>query len=462
MESTLKSLSFCPVCVKPDKNNLNKIYDEFDDEQYKIIVVNCCLAGVNSLEYIKCLKENDVELPLLLLINSCGNDKIIDYATKNGLENHLILKPFTPLLLLDKIMSILGNKVDAKKIDNNLKKWDIKYPASISGAKILLVEDNEINQQVAQDLLLGAGVLVAIAKNGIEAIEMNRKEHFDLILMDLQMPEMDGYQASSIIKTDYPSVPIVAMTANAFEDDRKRCLEAGMDDHVSKPVDPERLYQTLEKWLPEIKINYKYEDIESCESLPGVNINIGLRRLQGNKKLYFKLLKQFCYKHCNDAQKIVELIDKGDFDAAQRIAHTIKSIAGTVGAIELFNAAQDIELAAKNRQKAIVNDELVNFRLALDIVIDGIQNLKTKEETSTSPIDSFSYDSLSIVVKELDVLLRERDSEAGEKAELLLKMLSESCYVDLASEIYELANDYEYDDAFGLLNSLMEKMEMDI
>jgi len=344
-------------------------------------------------------------------------------AESAGLDGFLI-KPVSPSTLFDAIMEAFGQEsLDDTRtaFDKATETIDIE---SIRGASLLLVEDNEINQQVAREILEGAGLLISIANNGQEAVDRVQETFFDAVLMDIQMPVLDGYAATRKIRelelkaqssklkakgsedlsafSFQPSasakrVPIIAMTAHAMAGDDQKSLAAGMDGHVTKPIDSDQLFRTLLKWVkprqasPEVKTGTESAGQDSTDSasdvvkdsfpvsLAGFDLADGLRRLQGNENLYTKLLKNFAAKYAGMAADIDLAIEAVDFEQAHGMVHSLKGMAGNLAAVKLQSAAIGLEKLVKhaNHEKPPANDELklksANLDDALNQAIQSIQ-----------------------------------------------------------------------------------------
>ena len=273
-------------------------------------------------------------VPRIMMVTAFGREELAAQAQQVGIQAYL-LKPVNASTMYDTMIDLFGEKGTGPSEALHQHQQTVEHQAA--GIRILLVEDNEMNQQIAKELLESEGATVTIASHGGIAVNLLRDgpqpSPFDIVLMDLQMPEMDGHTATRLLRADgrFNDLPIVAMTAHALVEERQRCLESGMNDHVTKPIDPNALFAALRRWVKpkampaQARAATTQGDPESeLSPIEGVNLEDGLKRVAGNKRLYRNLLEQFCQKTGRGGKQIAEAIEGGDHERAERLAHTLK------------------------------------------------------------------------------------------------------------------------------------------
>jgi two-component system sensor histidine kinase/response regulator len=417
-----------------------------------------------------------------------------------------LLKPVNPSMLFDAIMQAFGEALPETSRIAQRHEQEAQALKHIRGAHVLLVEDNEINQQVAREILEGAGLNVALATNGQEAVNAVKENEYDAVLMDVQMPVMDGYTAtrtirewelkaqSSKLKATEPKdknqdpalspqsseLPIIAMTAHAMAGDEDKSLQAGMNGHVTKPIDPDQLFATLQKWIqpsekraaaqkPVVSVEPSEEDkvvsieAELPESLPGFDLADGLKRLQGNKALYRKLLLNFATDYNEAANEIRESLDANDFERSHSLVHNLKGLAGNLSATELQAAAVNIEKLVKGVEKKPPLTKELNLKFseletALNQTLESVQSLGAAAEDITCKL---SDEELAGIPAELSQDIAKRVRAAAEMGDVMtlnaiaaeIKTHSESC-VPLSKQIVQMAEDFDLDGIQKLADEL--------
>ena len=371
MEQYLKEFSFEALPVASGEEALETLRaGAFMGElPFDLVLMDLKMPGMDGIEAARRIQQETTleRIPKIILVTGYGRDDVMEDARRSSLDGYL-LKPVTQSVLFDAIVGAFGRNPE-RGIEKGRRKAETPEGLdACRGARLLVVEDNEINRQLATEILAEEGFFVDTAENGRVGVdrvtEAASSAPFDVVLMDLQMPEMDGFAAAMEIRrrererSGSGGLPIVAMTADAMAGVRERVLESGMDDYVTKPIDPADLFRMLVKWirpgtrpLPPDYAGARAEppapETESCDlsKLGVVNPEIGLSRVAGNRKLYANLLCKFHRDYLGTPAGIRSAVADGDTQRAVRIAHTVKGVAGTIGAMDLHRIAERLESA---------------------------------------------------------------------------------------------------------------------
>ncbi|MCQ8130023.1 PAS domain S-box protein [Methylomonas rivi] len=347
----------------------------------------------------------------------------------------------------------------------NLTCADILLRQRHAGARVLLAEDNQINREVALDLLRDVGLVVDVAENGRVVLEKIASQSYDLVLMDVQMPEMDGLAAAHTLRMQpqLADLPILAMTANAFEDDRKACLQAGMNDFVPKPVVPELLYSKLLDWLPKTARISGQEtvppmtenaaefatDVRSFEAMAGPVSVDALRALKGDVVKYRHLLRMFVDTHGEDMPRVLRLISAGEIGEAQRLIHGLKGVVGVLGIRNVLETVKALDNALRQETSANERIRLAELSgLEINRLIEAIGDMPDEAESRAS--GEIDPTHAKQVVDELTALLIENNARASrlarDNADMLRWLLGDG-YADFARAI----DIFEYESALAIL-----------
>jgi two-component system, sensor histidine kinase and response regulator len=358
-------------------------------EPYDIVFMDWRMPGMDGLQTSRYIKSDETlhHEPAIVLVTAFGREEVRAEAEQLQLDGFLV-KPVTKSTIVDTLVNVFaGGGDDTEKVESG------EQIQQLRGARILLTEDNDINQQIASELLEGAGASVEVANNGREAVEIlangPEKPRFDVVLMDLQMPEMDGFQATARIRSDrrFAALPIVAMTAHATTEERQRCLDAGMNDHIAKPIDPDNLIETLMRYYQpataatpadargSVAQRQRPRDADTTlPSIDGLDARDGLARVGGNRRLYLKLLRDFVEQQGPAINRVSEALASGDIASAERLAHSLRGVAGNIGATRVQSVAARLEKAIRDR--AIAADVDAVKRAAADALHSLVTELR--------------------------------------------------------------------------------------
>ena len=426
------------------------------------------LDGVETGKRILALSDLDVP-PHLVMVTAYGREEVMKLAEESGFENVLI-KPVTSSILFDTAVAALGADLEVTEIVSAGPSFDIER---MRGARVLLVEDNEINQEVAMGQLEDAELFVDLAENGAVAVRMVHQNDYDIVLMDMQMPVMDGIEATRAIRSDpnFQALPIIAMTANALVSDREVCLQAGMNDHIAKPIDPDQLFGALLRWIKRPdgpgsalanRAAAKASAAPAADApldIAGIDAISALKRTGGNRSRYETLLRRFAQQQAATVDGIRKSLSVGDAATAERAAHSLKGAAGTLGAAALAEAAAKAETVIKTGQG--VDPALSSLSLVLRAAVEAIRT--ALPEAGPTNGGGLASANPATVIEPLARLKRLLESDDGEAADFIVDAKPTLSGVLTGAEIEtlsEFVGDFNFDGALKCLSGIADRLSL--
>jgi PAS domain S-box-containing protein len=468
---SLKGLALRAELASSGEDAIRELAATDSQDPYQLVMMDWHMPGMDGLEASRIIKRGGrlKHIPKIVMVTAFEREDIRTQAEEMGIDGYL-LKPVTPSTLYDtlvELFGVVGDKTELTRVTRTEA-----TPHDATGIRILLVEDNEVNQQVAAELLESAGASVRIANHGGEAvrilIEGEQPPPFDVVFMDLQMPEMDGFTATRLLRAQprFQGLPIIAMTAHALVEERQHCLEAGMNDHVSKPIEPDALFATLKRWANPRQVQaagaeHRPAKLAADVILPeidGVDVASGLKRVAGNKRLYRDLLVQFAAKQGDTDSQILAAIESGDRKLAERIAHTVKGVAGNIGLGQVFTAAEKLERTIREVDAAV--PALVEeFALVLSRQVQAIQqamrDVMPVRQAERSP--GSDARAASAAIAHLRTLLQSSDGDAAEAFLAVEDALAGACDKPRLSALSAAISEFDFVGALLRLDEIAKE-----
>ena len=461
---------------------------------FEVVFLDWMMPEMDGIEVARKLSELDLSpAPRLVMVTAYGREEGLSGAASVGIEE-ILIKPVTSSVVFDAVVRVLGDDPGLKS-PTEIRAGEVMRRFSSSDrigsdaplqrrGQVLLVEDNDLNQQVASELLTDLGFTVDVAGNGKIALEKGQVGAYDIILMDMQMPVMDGLEASRQLRARGMTTPIIAMTANVLQADRDACSAAGMDDYLAKPIDPAILESTLNRWVKSDSGSSDDASDGSCypsilpastdaklpdgvpSGLAGLDSACGLSRASGKVRLYRDLLGKFVVGQEGAIDSIRAALAKSDRLEAERFAHTLKGTAATIGADSISEAAASIESAIRELETTEILDQLLNalepplgeltgkLRSFLGVISAGerpVAITSTRADAQVSLTGPAQLQEFGQVCDRLTVLLSASDVEAEEVLDHnagLLRGLIPNEYEVICKQV----RNFDYDEALAVVS----------
>ena len=554
LKKQLASFGINACMVDSGPAAIAEIKKQSSKKPYDLVFMDRRMPGMDGLQTAKEITggKDMGRVPKIVIVTAFEREEVVKQAEKIGI-NAFLMKPVNQSLLFDTIMNVFGLNTAESLIRTANKNDTADLTDTINGARILLVEDNILNQEVATEILKSAGAIVDIAGNGMRAVEAVMGFHYDIVLMDLQMPVMGGYEATGLIRSNekYKDLPIIAMTAHAMAGAKEECLAAGLNDYVSKPIEPQQLFSVIRKWIKRaegsinrIKKTDKptdskdrtsvrtsdtlaiaiknsigatdadksaditdktsgmtiqiagianetsnsanvttganaasysqsktageiMEDIELPESIPGVDIPSGLKRLNGNRKLYRKLLIDFSKSYSLLPQEMAGALkqDNAGTDTALRLAHTLKGVAGNISAWHIQSIAAELEAAISQNASENYEGLLAELGMALKSFDKSLKDLaqkkKTRDQGQSINAEHLLQDA-ETTLRKLAGLVWEDNVDAEICLEELKGCISGSEFGKEIQELAESIGSFDFEAAKEPLKRIAGKMNVEL
>ncbi|WP_187170495.1 PAS domain-containing hybrid sensor histidine kinase/response regulator [Salidesulfovibrio onnuriiensis] len=401
---------------------------------------------------------------ILLMTDYASN--LENITEKEQLFDSFVLKPLNRSILFDSIMLLFdsGHKLSR----------DVTVSATLAnlrGHRVLLAEDNPINQQVAKEILESQGMAVDVVDTGSGTIQTLKEKEYDALLLDIQMPGMDGFEVTKALRADkrFADLPIIAMTAHAMSGDREKCLAAGMNDYTPKPIEVKHLYETLARWLNPLDIDdedfaAEPTPVETCEiasdALPGIDCEAGLDLLSGNEELYAQLWEEFLERYASTAHDLQQYLRGGGSEKALRLVHSVKGASGNLAAKRLSTLAANLEFALRKGDVDKAHSQVPAFSDELHTVLTSAAKLVSRNKASGkgsgAPDDGLPRDELAPVLYELHHLVTEQSDGAGEAADELVLIAQGTSLEDAILILQDRVHKGDFELALESIDEIVE------
>jgi signal transduction histidine kinase/CheY-like chemotaxis protein len=486
LQTILKSLGYHADLVASGEEAIIEIEKHLYDSPYSLIFMDWKMRRFNGLQTIQQLQHNYLhkykhkQIPKFIITTAYSRDEIFQNNPQVSIDGFLA-KPVTASSLFDCMMNCYGHQSAAHSMSLSKTKVDPDILKRLKNCHILLVDDNEINQELAYELLSNNGLLIDTANNGQEAIDLLKTKDYSGVLMDINMPVMDGYTASQLIRKEpqWENLPIIAMTANAMSGDHEKSIAAGMNDHINKPIDIIKLFITLDKWITPVSLvdqeavdntlvkdQSKQTSWQNLSTIETIDANIAFNICAGNYELYVRLINKFVTNYSNFKEQFsnawVDNEKQPEKSVATRLSHTLKSVAANIGATQLQHACQQLETDCKNGNSNVSN-QLNNVDDKLTSVLQSIQKLIVDNPPPESvKVTELSDEKLYILLSEAYNLLLEDNTAVIKKIEKLEAYASRLTSTQQFKLLLNETKQYNFESAIEIIKKIANTNKVDL
>ncbi|QLE86271.1 response regulator [Shewanella sp. Scap07] len=433
------------------------------EQDFDVTLLDWKMPVFDGIETLMALREQGYDNEVIM-VTAFGKEELV-VAAKDMQVSQILTKPVTSSNLLNSIMQALGAEVSSQSRRADKKEITERAIASLAGSQVLVVEDNDLNQELIQDLLEKHAIKVTIAEHGEQALAWLDKQQFDGVLMDCQMPVMDGYTATAAIRKQpqFADLPILAMTANAMAGDREKAISSGMNDHIAKPINVDNMFVAMAKWItPANPVSVEGAGpTRPAMQLPAfdfthIDHQAGFARTGHDVWLYLKIMARFNTTTEIFEQQYVDAIGKKDATTCERVAHTLKGIAGNIGAQNLADLAAKLEAEAPS----LGDENLPQVLAELLLVQQEIATfLELSVQQNEQPTMSVSSDESQAMLAKLLSMLENYDAEINDYILTDLAFLGQGATAQLFKQLCSATDDYEYDQAIEIVAQLQAAID---
>lgn len=443
---------------------------------YHLLLVDWQMPGTDGLATVAQMRSDPqlAGVAAVVMVAAHCQDEVQEKAHAISM-NGTLTKPVEPSAMFNSILLALGKEVVHRGRKQQRLQATLEAEHKLRGAYLLLVEDNPVNQELALEILQAAGMVMEVAVNGADAIDKVLCHDYDGVLMDCQMPVMDGFEATRFLRADprFAQLPILAMTASATSSERERCIQCGMNDHIGKPIDVQQLFATLARWITPKAHPAQAGQTEQAgpaaapenqlPAIEGLDLELAVQRLDGNRALVHKLVQRFAHSQRQTAPAMQQALQARDWPRLADLAHNTKGLAGSIGASTLHQLCHDVESAARQGDTASLPASIQALEACLAALLGRIDlALQTLDAPAPAP-DTPDRAALQTAMQTLAALLADDDPGAVQHATSVvagLRLLGSEVAATRLDELIERITSYDFEAALPALQEVARTLNI--